>query len=112
MINLLDAAPIGAWRSQRFVAEPVVSGGHAVLVWVPVTRSMLRLCWSVGIPSRARNETYQTLIDAGTGQVLVRRCLTRYLTNASYRVFTSDSPAPFSPGWSTPNTNQPSSVAR
>ena len=49
--------------------------------------------------SRARGEMFRVLVDAQTGEVLLRRCLTSYLSDASYRVFTSDSPSPFSPGY-------------
>ncbi|MBI3879372.1 MAG: M36 family metallopeptidase, partial [Verrucomicrobia bacterium] len=47
-----------------------------------------------------------------TGGVLLRHCLTAYLSDATYNVFTNDSPTPFSPGWPTPNTNQPPQVSR
>ena len=71
----------------------------------------LRLCWDMTLTVKSRGETFRLLVDAETGEVLVRRCLTTYLA-ASYRVFTSDSPSPFSPGWSTLNANQPPVVAR
>jgi len=51
-------------------------------------------------------------VDAQTGEVTVRHCLTNYISDATYRVFTSDSPSPFSPGHATPLTNQPPLVAR
>ena len=51
-------------------------------------------------------------LDAETGEPLVRHRLTEYLTDATYRVWTSDSPSPFSPGYSTPQTNQPPVVPR
>src|SRR5213079_2730361 len=52
------------------------------------------------------------LLDTRTGEVLLRRRLTVYLSNATYRVFTSDSPSPFSPCFPTPTTNQPALTAR
>src|SRR6185369_1827124 len=47
------------------------------------------------------------LVDAQNGAVLVRHCLTSYISEATYRVYLSDSPSPFSPGHPTPLTNQP-----
>jgi len=84
----------------------------AKLSWVPTDSQTLRLCWDVTVISRQRGEMFRILLDAANGEVLVRRCLTSYLTDASYRVFTNDSPTPFSPGHSTPLTNQPPTVSR
>jgi Fungalysin metallopeptidase (M36) len=47
------------------------------------------------------------LVDTRTREVLLRRNLTCYISDATYRVFTSDSPSPFSPGHPTPLTSQP-----
>ena len=44
--------------------------------------------------------------------MLLRRCLTDYLSDATYRVYTSDSPSPFSPGHPTPASTQPPEVPR
>jgi len=52
------------------------------------------------------------LVDADTGEVQVRHTLTEHVSNASYRVFTSDSPTPFSPGHATPSSVQPALVSR
>lgn len=82
------------------------------LIWLPMDAATMRLCWDVTATAKSRGETFRLLVDAQTGEVLVRRCLTTYLSNATYNVFTSDSPSPFSPGWSTLNTNQPPVVAR
>lgn len=81
------------------------------LIWLPMDETTLRLCWDLTLTVKSRGETFRLLVDAQTGEVLIRRCLTEYLT-ATYNVFTSDSPAPFSPGWSVLNTNQPPLVAR
>ena len=72
----------------------------------------LRLAWQVVLTSRVRGEMFLCIVDAVTGEVVVRRGLTKYISNASYRVFTSDSPSPFSPGHPTPLTNQPPLAAR
>jgi hypothetical protein len=101
-----------AERKQKFRARQFKGDAEAQLTWLPMNREKLRLCWDVILMSRARGQMFRVLVDAETGDVLVRRCLTRDLTDASYRVFTGDSPSPFSPGWPTPNTNQPPFVAR
>ncbi|MEJ5239079.1 MAG: M36 family metallopeptidase [Limisphaera sp.] len=46
-------------------------------------------------------------MDAESGEVLLRRQTTFFISDASYRVYTSDSPSPFTPGWPTPNAAQP-----
>ena len=53
---------------------------------------------SVVFTSRARGEMFRVLVDAETGEAQVRHGLTEYISDASYRVFTSDSPTPMSPG--------------
>ena len=70
-------------------------------------RAEFRLCWDVILTSRLRGEMFRVLVDAQSGEVMLRRGLTRYISDASYRVYTSDSPSPFSPGHSTPLTSQP-----
>lgn len=83
------------------------NNAHARLVWLPMDRATLRLAWEVFITTAPLRESYQTLVDAVTGEILVRRALNRYISNATYNVFTSDSPSPFSPGHQTPSTIQP-----
>ena len=108
----LEAQPGGAEKLQRFRAAPLPGVAVVKLVWLPMGRATLRLCWQVELTRRAGGERYRVLIDAITGEALVRHGLTVYLSDATYRVFTSDSPSPFSPGFPTPNTNQPPSVPR
>ncbi len=107
-----SAAAFGAEQKQSFTARDLVGESTAELVWLPMNKDELRLCWNVVLKPRARGETFRVLVDAASGDVLLRRCLTAYVTNATYRVFTSDSPSPFSPGHQTPLTNQPALVAR
>jgi hypothetical protein len=106
------AGSVGLDRRQTFSAEPFNQAIEVRLVWLPINPSLMRLCWEVTLCSRARGETYRVLVDAQTGAIRLRRCLTVYLSDASYRVYTSDSPSPFSPGWSTPNTGQPALTNR
>ncbi len=102
----------GAERAQSFAAGRLPGEVEARLVWLPMNAGTLRLCWQVEITRREGGERFRILIDAETGEALLRRCLTVYATPASYRVFTSDSPSPFSPGHQEPNTNQPAILPR
>jgi uncharacterized repeat protein (TIGR01451 family) len=102
----------GRASNERRVAAGARAGARATLVWLPMNPSTLRLCWQVELATRARGEWHRLLVDAETGEVLLRRSLTDYLTDATYRVFTSDSPTPFSPGHATPAAAQPAGVTR
>ncbi|MBI5387028.1 MAG: M36 family metallopeptidase [Verrucomicrobia bacterium] len=105
--------PAGAERRLRFQSRAIKRQAHTRLVWLPMHEAQLRLCWSIAVKPRSRAEVYRLILDATTGEVLVRRCQTIDLSNASYRVFTSDSPTPFSPGYSEPgNSGQPASASR
>lgn len=95
------------------LAAPALSGpAYAKLVWLPLNRNALRLCWDLILVSRARGEMFRVVVDAQTGEVMLRRCLTNYLTPITLNVYTSDSPSPFSPGHATPSTIQPPVVSR
>jgi hypothetical protein len=97
---------------QKFTARGLKGEAETKLVWLPMDRQTLRLCWDVVLMGRARGEMFRLLLDAQTGKLLIRHSLTAYLTDATYRVFTSDSPTPLSPGYPTPVTNQPPLVSR
>ncbi len=111
-VSAVDAGPVGAEKRQRFKAGTLPGETRTRLVWLPIDRSTLRLCWEIDLTRHQGGESYRLLIDARTGEVLVRRCLTFYLSDATYRVYTGDSPSPFSPGYPTPTTNQPPLVPR
>src|SRR5204862_8211606 len=72
----------------------------------------LWLCWDVILMGRTRQEMYRVLVEAESGEVLLRNSLGADISNASYRVYTGDSPTPMSPGLSTPISNQPPVVSR
>lgn len=109
----LTASQAADQAAQSLGATNVFAGGaKPKLIWLPISETELRLCWDVTLAVKARGETFRLLVDAQTGEVLIRRCQTVYLSNASYNVFSSDSPTPFSPGWATVNTNQPALVSR
>ena len=101
----------GATRRQSFTT-PVLSDATAEYVWLPMGAAELRLCWQTIFSSRARGEMFLAQVDAETGELLLRRCLTEYISDASYRVYTSDSPTPLSPGHATPLTTQPAAATR
>jgi hypothetical protein len=98
-------------RRQAFRAA-MLTDAEAGLVWVPMDATTLRLAWDVTLTSRVRGEMYRVLVDAETAAVLVRQSLTAYNTEASYRVFTTESPTPMSPGHESVSSLQPSLVER
>jgi hypothetical protein len=92
---------------------PVLKGdAEATLVWLPMNKAQLRLCWEVVLTGQKHAEMYRVLVDARAGDTLLRRCLTEYISDATYRVYTSDSPSPFSPGYAIPTSSQPPLLSR
>lgn len=107
----------GAALKTRARAPGLSGDVHAQLTWLPLNADTARLCWQVIFVDKARREMFRTLVDAETGAVMVRHNLTRYqalpgAVAGTYRVYTSDSPSPFSPGWPTPNSQQPPLTSR
>ena len=100
-------SPQGAEKRQAVEAGNLRGKVWAQLVWLPMNRDAMRLCWRVILSAGPRPEFYAVLVDAQTGEVLVRHCLTAHISPATYNVYTSDSPSPFSPSWSTPQSGQP-----
>ena len=111
-ISPLGAKTAGPDRKQRFQIKPLPGEAGVQLVWLPLDGDTLRLCWQVELNRRAFGERFRLVLDAETGEVLVRRKLTVDASEVLYRVFTSDSPSPFSPGWPVPTNTQPPLVAR
>ncbi|MGC3959474.1 MAG: M36 family metallopeptidase [Verrucomicrobiota bacterium] len=110
-VKPIDETTFTAEQKQRFTAPPLAEPAETRLIWLPLTEDTLRLCWDVQLTSRARGEMYRLLVDVDDGEVLIRHRLTEYISDASYRVYLSDSPAPFSPSCSTPCTTQPPELA-
>jgi hypothetical protein len=104
-------APEGSVQRQALTA-PTLADITAEYTWLPVDANTLRLCWKTVFTVQLRGEMFLALVDAATGEVLLRRGLTEYISDATYQVFTSDSPSPFSPGHATPSTVQPPVVSR
>lgn len=102
----------GAEQRTRLAGGRLRGGGEARRVYLPLDAALVRACWEVLVTRQETGELYRVLVDAQTGEALVRQCLTSHLTEASFRVFTSDSPTPFSPGHAVPATNQPPPAAR
>ena len=65
-VGRVDAA-VGAEQSQGFTAKPLLGKTSAHLVWLPIDRSTMRLCWEVILTSRTRGEMFRVLIDAHNG---------------------------------------------
>lgn len=104
---------VDAERRQFFRGGPVKGEARARLMWLPLDGATLKLVWEINFTPRGRQEMFLTLVDAETGEVELRRNLTDDISNASYRVFTGDSPTPFTPGYSAPGQlNQPATVSR
>ncbi len=104
-----SAAPA---QRHRLRAVGLTGETSAELIWLPMSEQEVRLCWDVILKPSSRAEVFRVIVDAQSGTVLLRRCLTTYLTDATYRVFIGDSPTPLSPGHATPLTTQPPLVAR
>ncbi|MBI5383603.1 MAG: M36 family metallopeptidase [Verrucomicrobia bacterium] len=105
-------APDGPAKPQKFRAPGLKGDADAKLVWLPMDKESLRLCWDVVLVSGRHGEMFRVLVEVRSGEVLLRQGLTRYLTDASFRVYTGDSPAPMSPGFPSPSTDQAPYVAR
>jgi fungalysin metallopeptidase (M36)/List-Bact-rpt repeat protein/fungalysin/thermolysin propeptide len=98
----------GATRRQALRSEGLIGPVYAQLTWFALNQDTMRLAWQVVLNGKPFANRYLTLVDAETGEILLRHSLTRNdAVTASFNVYTSDSPSPFSPGWPTPNTNQP-----
>lgn len=98
--------PQGDEKRQYLAAGALPGYVNARLVWFPVTADRLRLAWRLELTQPFPNERYRVLIDARTGELLLRRKLTLHYTDAQYRVYTGASPAPLRPGHAQPSTNQ------
>lgn len=74
-------------------------------VYYVVARGDVRAAYWVFVPVRGVGHDYEVIVDAGTGDMLYRHdCLVWDTTQpVTYRVYTSDSPSPASPGTPTPS---------
>jgi hypothetical protein len=104
--------PAAATRKQNFKPKDLPGEATAELVWVPLDGERLRLCWQVELNRREFSERFRFIVDSETGEILIRRKLTLDSSEVLYRVFTSDSPSPMSPGHLFPTNTQPPLVER
>ncbi len=111
-IELAAPASTEPDKAQILASAALMGQAQAALVWLPMSRSSVRLCWLVRLHPRGTWEAFETVVDASSGEALVRHNLTKGISNASYLVYTNDSPTPKMPGWTTPNTNQPTTVTQ
>ena len=76
-------------------------------LYFPMTREDIRPAWRVTLPEIGVGNTYEVVVDASTGTILHRQNQLDFLVggtqNLTVNVYTKDSPAPGSPGNSTPN---------
>lgn len=112
------SAASGAERRQSFQA-PLLSDTLAQLSWLPMSADAARLTWDVTLMSLKQNEMFRILVDAQTGEVLMRTSLTSDISDASFRVYADaatkkpfDSPNPMLPGTPTPSGAQAPEVPR
>ncbi len=107
---LVGSSGEGSERRQLFQSDSLAEPASVRLIWLPMHRQALRLCWDVILVRR--DGGFRVLLDATAGTVIVRQNLTSHATSTSYRVFTSDSPSPYSPGYAEPSSTQPPLVNR
>ena len=101
-------APQGVEQKMTLAADGLGRQADAQLTWLPMSAGSMRLCWQVIVNPVKSVELYLVLVDAETGEVYVRHSLTEHIQPATYNVFPSDSPSPFSPGYAvTGNSAQP-----
>jgi hypothetical protein len=110
--------PEGAERRQRFAA-PKISDTLTQLAWLPMSEDSAKLTWDVTLMSLEQRAMFRVLVDAVTGDVLLRTSLTNDLSNATFRVHADattkkpfDSPNPMLPGTPTPSGAQSAEVPR
>ncbi len=108
-----SGAPAGDERRRAWVGSPDFRSDEALtteFTWFPRTRGELRPAWLVTIPEIGIGNTYDITIDATDGTVLRRWNHLHFALggtqSVTMRVFTTDSPAPGTPGTATPTGAQ------
>ncbi len=107
-----DEKPTARTLKQMFKLKPLPGDASASLVWLPLDGDTLRLAWDVELNRREFGERFRLVVDAESGEVLLRRKLTVEISEVFYRVYTSDSPSPMSPGLAVPANTQAPYVPR
>ena len=62
------SAPAGPEQRQEFKAAVLKGRATAKLIWLPLSKDRLALCWDVILMSRPRGEMFRVLVDAQTGR--------------------------------------------
>jgi len=106
-IEATQVNPTGVVGDGDYLSFNTPEPAYSRLVWLPLNRSSLALAWEVMVSSPSTHERFRLVIDARTGSAYLRQKLTQYISDATYNVYTSDSPSPFSPGLQVPGTFQP-----
>ncbi|HTG45842.1 MAG TPA: M36 family metallopeptidase, partial [Verrucomicrobiae bacterium] len=104
--------PQGLDKHQQLAAGTLAGHVTAKLVWLPLAADRLALSWQLELTRPVPNERYRVLIDARSGEILLRRKLTINLTDVAYRIYPTGSPAPMRPGLPVPGTNQATVIPR
>lgn len=101
------------WSSGDFRSDIEI---ESKLVYFALTRDDIRSAWALTLPVKGLGHTYDLVVDASTGAILRRHNHLVFLMggteSVTIRAYTSDSPAPGSPGTPTPNGTQFPFVAR
>jgi len=105
--EMVQAEPGDPEKHQAFKGKGLKGEARVKLVWLPMSKDRLRLCWDVVLTTSHKGEMFRILLDAQNGEALVRHSLTEYISDATYRIFNADSPTPMSPGWTVPDSTQP-----
>jgi hypothetical protein len=116
IVNPVSAGEVTGAKTQWNVGDELDNWTPVTTeeVFFPISRDELRPAFLVVVPTQGVGHTYEVVIDALTGQVLWRANWLKFDTTqpVTYRVYSSDSPAPWSPGPSTPVTTQAPFVLR
>lgn len=110
--------PEGIDAKQTWVATPDFRDDIAITtqrLWFAVTRTELHPAWLVVVPVPGIGNTYETIIDATDGTVLRRWNQLHFLggtQDISFNAWPDDSPAPLSPGLTTPTGFQAPVIPR
>jgi outer membrane protein assembly factor BamB len=99
------------WAESQTLLVPGRAPATAELVWLPTTPDSLRLCWRMILQSEG-GQLYQVLIDANTGELVVRHGWSHGIAPGVFHVFAGSSPSPLFPGQALGTaTNQPLDVS-
>ncbi len=109
-LSLLDG-PNGPTARTSFESPALSGKAEASLAWLRMDESSLKLCWQVFLKP-ANGELFQVLVDAVTGETIVRNSLTFHGMSWYTYAFYEDSPMPMTPGLSTPSATLPPLVGR